>query len=292
MKYQPLIIYAVVLVLIGVASAQSLPTLNQQYRGNGISFFYPDGWQPQENRGTVVIAPADAHRHLSDGRDWITVGVIAGFYRTRESNLNAATDELVDRITVANPELRPISSFREMTVDGRQALVREYSNAASRDGIYSRNVILTVKVSEGVRFWQMGCPVDAAQTYLPVFDSIVRSIHFLAELEASDRTEAVAPARFYAEPSISLIRDTIQIKAGYTQHYEIPLERGSKLVAKFQVEGGLNNRVNVLLLDSINYQRYLSRQQFSYFKGTAGAVKDVGKYEFSVTFHRTLLLTH
>jgi hypothetical protein len=94
----------------------------------------------------------------------------------------------------------------------------------------------------------------------------------------------------YIEPSASLLRDTIEVRAGGNVLYNWALTGDSRLVAEFQVEGGLNNRVNVWLLDTPNYQRYAARQEFTYFKGTSGVIKDVGKYEFTVPANDTYYL--
>jgi hypothetical protein len=62
--------------------------------------------------------------------------------------------------------------------------------------------------------------------------------------------------------------------------YSINMSQGTMLVARFQVTGGLNNQIKVMLLDLPNYQLYQSHQKYSYFRGTTGEIKGTGHYIF------------
>src|SRR5215472_9193204 len=75
------------------------------------------------------------------------------------------------------------------------------------------------------------------------------------------------------EPSQSLVRSTVQVAAHQSLQYNFPLTSGSTVVARFQVSGGVNNSIKVWLLDSANFQLYQSHQRFSYYQGTAGAIR-------------------
>jgi Zn-dependent protease with chaperone function len=86
----------------------------------------------------------------------------------------------------------------------------------------------------------------------------------------------------YIEPSRTLVRQTVSVAAGRALSYNFPLIQGTLLVAKFQVSGGANDKIKVWLLDALNYQRYLSKQQFSYFQGTSGIVQNTSKCVFRV----------
>lgn len=84
------------------------------------------------------------------------------------------------------------------------------------------------------------------------------------------------------EPSWNLIREVVQVSAGQAKWYQLNLEGGGTVYADFKVEGGLNNKAAVWLLDEVNLQRFLAKQQFRYFPGTSGEVRGVGRYEFRV----------
>jgi Putative metallopeptidase len=86
----------------------------------------------------------------------------------------------------------------------------------------------------------------------------------------------------YVEPWQTLVYDTVSVKAGQALQYNFGLTRGTRLSAQFQVSGGLNNQIKLMLLDEDNYQRYSSHQRYQFFQGTSGEVRGVGKYIFVV----------
>lgn len=93
---------------------------------------------------------------------------------------------------------------------------------------------------------------------------------------------AAAQSNVYVEPSTPLVNQTITVAPGRFAAYKLALTQGTVLVAAFTVEGGLDNKVNVWLLDLANFQQYQSRQPFSVFKGTSGAIQNVARYTVKV----------
>ena len=84
------------------------------------------------------------------------------------------------------------------------------------------------------------------------------------------------------EPWQTLIRQTTAINAGRALEYNFSLSAGTKLLAQFQVEGGLNNRIEVYLLDLPNYESFAAHKPFRYLPGASGAVRGIGQYAFRV----------
>lgn len=84
------------------------------------------------------------------------------------------------------------------------------------------------------------------------------------------------------EPFRQLINDTVQVPAGRHVGYALPLEQGAQLVAQFHVSGGLNQKVNVLLLNDDNYRLFASRRPYQFYNGTTGAVRQIGHYSFNI----------
>jgi hypothetical protein len=74
----------------------------------------------------------------------------------------------------------------------------------------------------------------------------------------------------YIEPSQPLLRQLVQVPAGRFAAFDFTLTRGSSLTARFNVRGGIDNKIKVWLLDATNYQLFQARRQFSYFSGTSG----------------------
>ena len=109
----------------------------------------------------------------------------------------------------------------------------------------------------------------------------IASICLLVFSVAGVRTNAQEQA-VYIEPSQPLVRQVVQVPAGRFAAFDITLTRGSTLTARFNVRGGLDNKVKVWLLDATNYQLFQARQRFSYFTGTSGNVRQIAHYTFNV----------
>jgi len=103
-------------------------------------------------------------------------------------------------------------------------------------------------------------------------------VTFLFLPSASVGTES----NVYVEPSVLLVNQTLAVPAGRFASYKLSLKQGTVISAAFTVDGGLDNKVNVLLLDLNNFQRYSSQQQFSAFKGTAGTIQGIANYTFKI----------
>lgn len=84
------------------------------------------------------------------------------------------------------------------------------------------------------------------------------------------------------EPWQTLVRNTVSVNAGQAVQYNFSLASGTILLAEFQVQGGLNDKIQVFLLDADNYQLFLSHRPFRQFPGTSGTVRGIGKYAFRI----------
>lgn len=86
----------------------------------------------------------------------------------------------------------------------------------------------------------------------------------------------------FIEPSVTLINQDIQVQAGYYSFYEFNLNAGDTLNAKFFSSGGLNNKVQVWLVDYQNFQRFKANQQFLYFNGSSGEIQGLASFAFTI----------
>jgi hypothetical protein len=92
----------------------------------------------------------------------------------------------------------------------------------------------------------------------------------------------VIAAMGYTNRSSAIVYDTISVKAGQALQYNFGLTRGTRLSAQFQVNGGLNNQIQVMLLDETNYQRYSAHQRYAGFPGESGTIRGLGRYNFII----------
>lgn len=84
------------------------------------------------------------------------------------------------------------------------------------------------------------------------------------------------------EPWQTLVRNTVSVNAGQAAQYNFSLVSGTILSAQFQVQGGVNDRIQVFLLDADNYQLFQAHRPFRQFPGASGTVRGIGKYTFKI----------
>ena len=87
----------------------------------------------------------------------------------------------------------------------------------------------------------------------------------------------------FVEPWKTLVRDTVSVNAGQALQNNFTLEAGTKLTALFHVEGGIDDRVQVWLLDSVNYQLFTAHRPFVKTPGTSALIQGIGKDNFKIT---------
>jgi hypothetical protein len=86
----------------------------------------------------------------------------------------------------------------------------------------------------------------------------------------------------FVEPWQSLVRNTVSVNAGQAVQYNFSLVSGTILLAQFQVHGGVNDKIQVFLLDADNYQLFSAHRPFKQYPGTSGAIRGIGKYTFKI----------
>lgn len=84
------------------------------------------------------------------------------------------------------------------------------------------------------------------------------------------------------ESSRLLVDERLEVAAGSYSYFELRLSGGTKLVTKFAVSGGFNNRLHVWLLDLHNYQLFQSGQRYSYHESSSGTVEHLAQYTFTI----------
>ncbi|HEV2348989.1 MAG TPA: DUF4344 domain-containing metallopeptidase [Terriglobia bacterium] len=87
----------------------------------------------------------------------------------------------------------------------------------------------------------------------------------------------------FVEPWQVLVRQATTVKAGSFVVYDFNLIEGARLLAQFQVEGGLNDTIQVFFLDYPNFQLYSARRPFKYYRGLSGSARRVANAEFKVS---------
>jgi hypothetical protein len=74
-----------------------------------------------------------------------------------------------------------------------------------------------------------------------------------------------------------LVHDTVSVKAGKALEYNFSLPAGARVLAQFQVQGGLNDKIRILVLDVANHELYSAGRPFRYVPGTSGLIRGAAK---------------
>src|SRR5262245_40057647 len=273
------------IVLVGTLSAQQGPPLSGNVNVGGIELHFPQNWQVQENADSVTVTPANARQRTQDGKPWLTHGLYAGRVG-RATNLNSAAESLFRAFKKESPYLVKYGPPEQLLIAGQSAVVQEYVNPEPRAPAPESGLIATFSTSDGFSYVVLFCPSADKPTYFPTFHNILNSIRVAGTqpqwLPGVPSRAVPSGSLIHVEPSNTLLRQTTSVKAGQAVFYNFGLTRGTKLLAQFIVSGGANDKINVLLLDADNYQRYAARQQYRFYEGTTGEVRGLGRYEFDV----------
>ena len=106
-----------------------------------------------------------------------THGVEIGVARNDTRNLRAATEELVDSLTGANPRLTRRSNYRQQSVAGRDGLHTVLSNVSDVTREEETIQLVTTLLADGSLMYAVAvAPQDEYGTYQPHFQRVLQSI--------------------------------------------------------------------------------------------------------------------
>jgi hypothetical protein len=247
----------------------------------GMKFRVPDGWQVQTKGHMTIIAPEAAHQRTQAGKEWLSYGIFAGG-QPAQGDLKGFSDALFQTFLKGSPQATKTGTPQEITLGGARGLVQEYANPQSDAPAPESGMIVTLKTNDGFAFLILFCPTAEKSTYTPTFRTVLTSVAVGDGQSAANAESSSAASPVYVEPWQTLVRQTVPVIAGRAAFFNFNLPHGAKLLTEFMVEGGLNNKVSVLLLDEQNYQHYAAKQPFNTFKGTSGDLRGVGRYVFEV----------
>lgn len=148
----------------------------QYTEGNLFRVSVPSNWKALASNNTVTFAPEGAYGTVG-GQSVFTHGVEIGVARTDTNDLAAATDQLLQSLQQANPQLRRPKPAQAGQLGGRSAAVTLLSNVSDATGGEERIEITTALLKDGSLFYVVGvAPATEYSEYSSAFRQIVRSI--------------------------------------------------------------------------------------------------------------------
>ena len=159
----------------GRVSAPS--TRYTQYEEGGLfRVSVPSNWRELSSNSSVTFAPEGAFGSF-DGQSVFTHGVEIGVSRNDTRNLRAATEELVDSLSRANPRLTRRSNYRQQAVAGRDGLHTVLSNVSDVTREEETIQLVTTLLADGSLMYAVAvAPQDEYGTYQPHFQRVLQSI--------------------------------------------------------------------------------------------------------------------
>lgn len=278
MKFR--LVYLIVFIA-SLCAAQTIDSaLTLSYKVNGFSFSYPKSWQVlNSNENSATVAPATAKRTTRSGRPWLSNGMYAGVRKTSFPNdPSQSAKSLFQALQKTNPGMVQLDS-EAFHQDGHNAVVLGYTNTNPDAPEPESGTIAVYDLGQGqIAYLVLFCPSSQQSAWLPVFRRIIDGVSFNTTVQqGSDAASHVS-----VEPWQTLVRETTSVNAGKAMQYNFTLPAGAKLLAQFQVSGGLNDKIRVFLLNYANYQLYAAHQPFQYLPGMSGSVRGVASAQFKV----------
>jgi hypothetical protein len=148
-------------------------TRYQTQRTNLFSVAIPENWrQLGGDQTSVSYAPEGAY-----GSQGITHGVMFSVAQSNYSDLQRATQEIVQGLTQSNNYLRQSGGYQRTTLDGRAALATTLMGRSPITGQNERVTIVVTTLGNGQTFYMAAVtPQTEYTTYQRTFNDIMRSL--------------------------------------------------------------------------------------------------------------------
>jgi beta-barrel assembly-enhancing protease len=146
--------------------------------GNLFRVSVPSNWQElPANDNAVWFAPEGAYGTGPGGQPVFTHGMQIGVGRVQTSNLQQATQALLNSLAQGNPNLQQAGRAQRVSFADRNGLAVQLRNTSDATGEPERIVVRTAMLQEGVLIYSVSVvPEREAQQYAPVFNRVAQSV--------------------------------------------------------------------------------------------------------------------
>jgi hypothetical protein len=146
--------------------------------GNLFRISVPSNWRELPANNSVTFAPEGGYGAVNQ-QSVFTHGVEVGVLKPESRNLQAASQELLEGLSQANPRMRQDGGWRRDSLGGRSGLRTELSNQNDATGRPERVALYTTTLDDGTLFYLIGvAPENEYGTYDDVFARVADSLQF------------------------------------------------------------------------------------------------------------------
>jgi predicted Zn-dependent protease len=141
----------------------------------GVQVSVPNNWREINDSSSVWFAPEGGYGQ-SNGQAVYTHGVNFGVAQTNNSNLQRATQELINNLGQGNNNLRMNGGYQQAALSGRTALVATLSNVNEATGRPETVRLVTTQLRNGQLFYMVAVVPQNERNFENAFQTVIRSV--------------------------------------------------------------------------------------------------------------------
>ena len=163
----------------GTTRVEQPASRNTTYNeGNLFRIAVPSNWRELAGNNSVTFAPEGAYGTINQ-QSIFTHGVEAGIARNESHDLQTATDELIQSLAQANPQLRRGGGYSSASIGGPAGLRTTLSNVSDATGGNEQIAVYTTQLRDGTLFYLIGvAPANEFSRYEGIFRKVAESVQF------------------------------------------------------------------------------------------------------------------
>lgn len=141
----------------------------------GVRVNAPTNWRQINDNNSVWFVPEGGYGQYN-GQAVYTHGVSLGVAQTNESNLQRATQGLINSLAQGNTNLRTSGGYQRTTLSGRTALYSTLSNVNEATGRPETVRLITTQLQNGQLFYMVALAPQNERNFDGAFNTILRSV--------------------------------------------------------------------------------------------------------------------
>ena len=141
----------------------------------GVRATVPSNWRQINDQNSVWFVPEGGYGQYN-GQPVYTHGASFGVAQTNSTNLQRATQELINGLAQGNNRLRTSGGYQRTTLSGRTALFTTLSNVNEATGRPETVRLITTQLRSGQVFYMVAVAPQNERNFDNAFETILRSV--------------------------------------------------------------------------------------------------------------------